>query len=135
MRTEVFRSKDYAKTTQAYWYRFHGNPINERLLSRFGVVVLDAKDNPLAIAYIYPASTADIAWIGFTVVDPYASKFMAGKALKLLLPACEDAIAALGYSVIYAGYDAKALQKLCRQRGYYVASQVQEFFLDLGARA
>jgi hypothetical protein len=130
MKSEVFRMKDFAKTTQAWWYAWHGNPINERLLSRFGVVIHDDKA-PIAIAYIYPVQTADMAWIGFTVRDPFASSYKAGKALKLLIPACEDAIKKLGYSIVYTSYDAPALQRLVAERGYFAGSLVQEYFKEI----
>lgn len=131
MYAETFRAKDWLKTTQAWWYKWHGNPVNERLLSRFGVAIREADGSPLAFAYIYPVSTADMAWIGFTVRDPYISSFKAGKALKLLIPACEDAIRKLGYSIVYTTYDAPALQRLVAERGYYAGSLVQEYFKEI----
>lgn len=130
MKPVVFRTKEYCRTTQAWWYMWHGTPINERLLSRFGVAICE-DEQPLAIGYIYPASTCDMAMLGFTVRDPYISKFKAGKALMLLLTACEDEVRALGYSVLYTGFDAQALQSLCERRGYHQGSQVQEYFKEL----
>lgn len=123
--------KDYKTTTQAWWYKWHGNPINERLLSRFGVAVLDDNGALLAVSYIYPAQTAELAWIGFTVRDPYLSSYRAGKALMLLLQESEDTIRALGYPLVYVGYDASALKKLCERRQYHKGSAVQEYFKEL----
>lgn len=131
MHSEQFRMKDYCKTTQAWWYYWHGTPINEQILSRFGVVVLDELDAPLAIAYLYPVSTCNMCWIGFTARDPYISAYRAGKALKLLIQAAEDAVAELGYSIIYTGYDSPALQRLVAERGYHKGSLVQEYFKEL----
>jgi hypothetical protein len=131
MRYEAFRMKDYAKLTQGWWYSWHGNAINDKLLSRFGIAVLDDNSEPMAIAYLYPVSTCDMVWIGFTVRDPSLSRFKAGKALKLLVQGAEDTVKSLGYSIIYTAYDAKALQKLVRDRGYYAGSQVQEYFKEL----
>lgn len=130
MEAEFFRSKDWAKTTQAWWYKWHGEPINERLLSRLGVVVCEG-GAPLAIAYLYPSQGSDICWAGFTVRDPYISSYKAGKALKLLVSAVEDASRKLGYSILYTGYDSPALQKLVKSRGYYEGSQVKEYFKEL----
>lgn len=128
---EAFRMKEYSKTTQSWWHSWHGNAINEKLLSRFGVAVLDSYHEPMAVAYLYPVATCDMVWVGFTVRDPRLSKLRAGRALKLLMQGAEDTVKSLGYSIIYTAYDAKALQKLVRDRGYYAGSQVQEYFKEL----
>lgn len=130
MHAEVFQNKEWLRTTQAWWYKWHGNPISERLLSSYGVAVMES-EAPLAIAYIYPVATADMAWIGFTVRDPFISSYKAGRALKLLLPSCEDAVRSLGYSIAYTSYDSSALQRLVSRRGYYAGSMVQEYFKEL----
>ena len=127
----IFSMKDYAKVTQAWWHLWHGQPINDRLLSRFGIAVCDENSYPLAICYIYPASTADLCWIGFTLRDPHISAFKAGKALSLLISSAETEIKRLGYSIVYSAFDAAALQKIVIKRGYFSGSQVQEYFKEL----
>lgn len=131
MRAEVFRIGEWNKLAQMWWYRWHGNAINEKLLSRFGVAILGDDQLPLAIAFIYPVSTCNIAWIGFTVRDPALSKYAGGKAIKLLIEAAEDAIRSIGYSIVYTTYDAPALLKIVKERGYEAGSQVQEYFKEL----
>ena len=131
MRAISFRTRDYVKTVQAWFYKWHGQPISERLLSMFGVAVLGDDDAPLAIAYIYPVVASDIAWIGITVRDPYIDPFRAGKALKLLIDEAEDSIKRMGYAIAYVGYDSPSLQRMVAERGYCKGSLVQEYFKEL----
>ena len=130
MHTVTFRTRDYLKTTQSWWAQWHGNAINARLLSDFGVAVLD-DTGPIAIAYLYPPRGSAVCYLGFTIREPSLSPIVAGRAIKLLLPAAEDYAKYLGYNVLHAAYDAAAMCKLCEQRGYFKASQVQEYFKEL----
>lgn len=125
MTVVIFRIGEYHKTVGIWWAQYHGNEINAKLLSRFGVAVLD-KSGPIAVTHLYPTTTADIVWVGFTIRAPHISHYKAGKALKLLLEETEEAIRRLGYSVAYTGFDAPALQKLCQRRGYHAGSSVVE---------
>lgn len=131
MKVQVFAQKEWAKTTQAWWYAWHGQPIHERLLSNFGVAVLSDSGAPLAFAYIYPAAGSELAWLGFIVRDPFASALTAGRALKLLISAAETAAKRLGYPILYAATDSPAIKKLLNKRGYQLGSQVQEYFKEL----
>lgn len=123
--------KDWLKTTQAWWYHWHGSPISERLLSRLGIAVLDDAGDPLAFGYLYLGQYSEMAWLGFTVRSPFISPYKAGKALKLLIEATEDEVKRLGYSILYAGYDSPALQKLMERRGYIKAAMVREYLKEL----
>ncbi len=125
MHAVTFRMGEYHKLVGGWWQQHKGNVIHEKLLARFGVAILD-ETGPIAITHLYPASTADIVWMGFTVVSPSISKHRAGKALKLLIEETEEAVRQLGYSVVYTGFDAPALQKLCKTRGYHEGSAVVE---------
>lgn len=126
-----FNTAEFHKTVSAWFYKYHGQPLSERLLSRFGAAVLDEKQLPLAVTYIYPVVACDIAWIGFTARDPFISSYQAGKALKLLIPAAEDYIRRMGYPIAYVAFDSLALQKLVAKRGYVKGSMVQEYFKEL----
>jgi hypothetical protein len=126
----VFRMKDYLSHTQTWWQQWHGVRINDKLLSRFGVAICEGA-KPLAIGYIYPSQCADICFMGFTVRDPNLSRYKAGKALKLLIEACETEVKKLGYPILYTTYDSPALHRLVEKRGYYKGSAVQEYFKEL----
>lgn len=130
MEASSFRMKEFAKVTGLWWHQWHGEMINERLLSRFGVVI-HQNNEAIAVAHIYPVSTCDMAWIGFTVCSPYISKIRAGRALKLLIEKAEEEVKKLGYSVVYTAFDAPALQKIVAARGYYPGSNVKEYFKEL----
>lgn len=125
MHAVTFRMGDYHRTMASWWQQWHGNAIDKKLLSRFGVAVLD-KTGPIALTHLYPTSTADIVWVGFTAREPNLSHYRAGKALKLLLETAEEATSQLGYSIVYTGFDAPALQKLCKLRGYHDGGPVRE---------
>jgi hypothetical protein len=122
----VFRSGDYQKVVQSWWTQWHGHPVlNENVLARLGVAVLD-ETGPVAVTHLYPASTASVVWTGFTVRAPHLSAYKAGRALKLLLAEAEETVRRMGYSILYTGYDNKALQKLCKREGYHEGSHVIE---------
>lgn len=122
----VFRSGDYQNTVQGWWAQWHGHEIlNPKVLARLGVAVLDEK-GPVAVTHIYPANTADLVWLGFTVRCPQVSAYKAGKALKLLLSESEETVRRMGYSIVYTGYDSLALQQMCKRAGYHEGSTVKE---------
>lgn len=125
MTTVVFRMGEYHRTMVNWWMRHHGNAIDVKLLARFGVAVLE-DEHPIAITHLYPTTTADIVWMGFTARDPSISHYKAGKALKLLLTESEDAVRRLGYSVLYTGFDSPALQKLCKRHGFNEGDRMLE---------
>lgn len=107
------------------WWAAHGTSINPDLLSTLGIVVFD-KTGPIAVTHLYPAVTAEIVWMGFTARNPSLSQYKAGKALKLLIEAAEQAVATAGYKVLFTGFDASALIKLCAHRGYHRGGSVVE---------
>lgn len=130
MHTEVFRLGDHEKKVRQWWLSWHGVDCGSSILSRYGVAVLE-RDRVLAVSHLYPAQTASLCFIGFTVRDPDLSLYRAGKALKLLLSAAEDAIRQIRYDIVYTQFDSLALQKLVKRRGYHEGSQVLEYWKDL----
>mgnify|MGYP006266391305 CR=1 FL=1 len=121
----TFKAGELHELVGAWWAVYHGNRIHPDMLSSYGIAVLD-KGLPIAVTHIYPAITAKLAWVGFTITDPMLSRYKAGKAIMKLMAGAEESIKALGYTVLYTGFDAPALQKLMKRRGYHEGSYVVE---------